>query len=114
MPLPALRASAEGTMPINHRVVGRARHVTRRSWTSPDAILDALGVGAAADDPAREMEFTTENSAGVAQLVLPTFATLLVPNRIPDELGDFDRAAIVHGEEAIHLHAPIPAEGDTL
>ena len=44
-------------------------------------MLYALGVGAGAIDPAGfELAFTTENSKGVDQQVLPTFASTLSPN----------------------------------
>jgi hypothetical protein len=58
-------------------VVGRERGPWTRSWTSDDALLYALGVGAGQVDPTAELAFTTENTAGVAQRALPTYAIVL-------------------------------------
>jgi hypothetical protein len=45
-------------MPINHDVVGAEGAPVVHSWTSKDALLYAVGVGAGID----ELAFTTENS----------------------------------------------------
>ncbi len=42
------------------------------SWTSKDALLYAVGIGAGT----RELAFTTENTSGVDQQVFPTFAVV--------------------------------------
>ena len=47
-----------------------------RSWDSKDALLYAVGVGAGLGDPLQELEFTTENSEGIEQKVLPTYGVL--------------------------------------
>ena len=50
-------------MPINTDALGTTSEPRKRSWTSKDALLYALGVGAGMDDPTgAELEFTTENS----------------------------------------------------
>jgi acyl dehydratase len=82
-----------------------------RSWTSTDALLYAIGVGAGLGDPLQELEFTTENTAGVEQKVLPTFGVLLAQARTASDIGDFDRAMLVHAEQSIELHKPLPVEG---
>ena len=65
-------------MPMNLDSVGSSGEPVERSWTSTDCILYALGVGAGSLDATRlEIEFTTENSTGVAQQVVPTFATIV-------------------------------------
>ena len=57
---------------------GRRPSPVERSWEHKDALLYALGVGAGATDPTGfELEFTTENSDGVTQRVLPTFTTII-------------------------------------
>jgi acyl dehydratase len=72
----------------------------------------ALGVGAGADDPEDELAFTTENSDGVVQEVLPTMAVVLVAGGgVWKRVGSFDPAMLVHGEQAIELHRPLPVEG---
>ncbi len=83
---------------------------TERSWTSKDALLYAVGVGAGSIDPTGfELEFTTENSKGVEQRVLPTFAVIVGMGI--GNVGTFNPAMLVHGEQAIELHGEIPVVG---
>jgi acyl dehydratase len=76
-----------------------------------DALLYAIGVGAGLGGPLRELEFTTENSEGIDQRVLPTFGVLIAQARTGRSLGDFDRAMLVHAEQAFELHRPLPVAG---
>ncbi|HEU5159196.1 MAG TPA: MaoC/PaaZ C-terminal domain-containing protein [Streptosporangiaceae bacterium] len=101
-------------MPLDLSAVGRTSEPYERSWTSADALLYALGVGAGQQDPLRELEFTTENSQDVEQQVLPTFGVVLVQagsTRDRVSIGDFDPAMLVHAEQAVTLHRPLPVEG---
>jgi acyl dehydratase len=98
-------------MPLNHSLVGVPGEPAERSWTSTDALLYAIGVGAGLDNPAEELQFTTENTAGVQQQVLPTYGVLLAQARAAGDLGDFDRAMLVHAEQSIELHQPLPVKG---
>jgi len=43
--------------------------------------------------------------------VLPTYAVLIAQGRTSGSLGDFDRAMLVHAEQAIELHRPLPVAG---
>jgi acyl dehydratase len=98
-------------MPLDHSLVGVPGEPQERSWTSADALLYAIGVGAGLGDPLQELEFTTENSEGVRQQVLPTFGVLVAQPRTGRRLGDFDRAMLVHAEQAFELHQPLPVVG---
>jgi acyl dehydratase len=98
-------------MPLDHSLIGVEGEPVARSWTSTDAILYALGVGAGLGDPLAELEFTTENSDGVEQKVLPTFAVLIAQARGRRRLGDFDPAMLVHAEQGFTLHRPLPVAG---
>lgn len=98
-------------MALDFEVVGVESEPFTRSWTSTDALLYALGVGAGLGDPLRELEFTTENSEGVTQQVLPTYGVLATRGGRPRRLGDFDRALLVHAEQDLTLHRPLPVEG---
>jgi acyl dehydratase len=100
-------------MALNPEAVGTTSDPVERSWTSKDALLYALGVGAGALDPSGfELEFTTENSAGVTQRVLPTFTTIVgLGGGGRTSLGDFDPAMLVHGEQSIALQGEIPTDG---
>jgi acyl dehydratase len=99
-------------MPINPDAVGTRGEPTEHSWTSKDALLYALGVGAGAVDPFDELEFTTENTSDVTQKVLPTMAVILGGgHNALAGIGTFNPAMLVHGEEAIELSGPIPVHG---
>jgi acyl dehydratase len=97
-------------MAIDPTAVGRTGEPRTRSWTSTDALLYAVGVGAGLGEPTSELAFTTENSDGVAQQVLPTFAVLL-SQAPPPSFGTFDPALLVHAEQAVTLYRPVPVEG---
>ena len=99
-------------MPINPDAVG-ATGEGERSWTSKDCLLYAVGVGAGADDPLKELQFTTENSRDIEQQVLPTMAVVLGAGGggAMRKVGSFNPAMLLHGEQEITLHRPIPVEG---
>ena len=89
------------------------------TWTSKDCLLYALGVGAGASDPTGfELEFTTENSDGVTQRALPTMPVVIAPHNAGPgpmaAIGTFDWAMLVHGEQSITLHQPLPVEGTAM
>ena len=96
-------------MPLNHDGVGARGEPGERTWDSKDAIVYALGVGCGVDD----LQFTTENTQGVDQRVLPTMGVVLpVGGRGAwDALGEVNWTMLVHGEQAIELHQPIPVAG---
>jgi acyl dehydratase len=100
-------------MPIDPAAVGLSGQPYEHAWTSKDTLLYAVGVGAGHPDPLAELAFTTENTRGVEQRVLPTFAVVLAfgGGSIMASAGSFDRTFLVHGEQGITLHQPIPAEG---
>jgi acyl dehydratase len=101
----------EVAMALDHSLIGEPGEPSERSWTSADALLYAVGCGAGLGDPLQELEFTTENSEGVTQQVLPTYGVLLAQSRRGRRLGDFDPALLVHAEQAVELHQPIPVGG---
>ena len=100
-------------MPINPDALGYSSEPRESSWTSTDCLLYALGVGAGVQDPTGfELEFTTENSHDVTQKVLPTFP-VVVPGGAGafGKIGDFNPAMLVHGEQSVELHNPLPVDG---
>lgn len=99
-------------MPIDLNAVGRKTEPFPVRWTSTDAIIYALGVGAGADDPAAELAFTTENTSGATQRVLPTFPVALGFDAPRLSFGDFDRSKSVHAEQTIVQHEPLAPEGE--
>jgi acyl dehydratase len=98
-------------MALDHSLVGVPSEPHVRSWDSKDALLYAVGVGAGLGDPLQELEFTTENSEGIEQQVLPTYAVLIAQAPMTSGLGDFDRAMLVHAEQSFELHRPLPVAG---
>jgi acyl dehydratase len=98
-------------MALDHSLVGVPSEPQLRSWDSKDALLYAVGVGAGLGDPLQELEFTTENCEGIEQQVLPTFGVLIAQARTGRDLGDFDRAMLVHAEQYVELHRPLPVAG---
>jgi acyl dehydratase len=98
-------------MTLDHSLVGVQSEPVEKSWNSDQVLLYALGLGAGAEDPLQELEFTTENTAGVELKVLPTYAVLAAQARGGRKFGDFDPAKLVHAEQGFELHAPLPVDG---
>lgn len=101
-------------MPLNPDAVGAVGDVRTISWTSKDALLYAVGIGAGQQD----LPFTTENTTGVEQMVYPTFAVVAGSGSSSggrssmSQIGSFNPAMLVHGTQAITLHRAIPVEGE--
>ena len=96
-------------MPIDPGAVGLKGKSVRRSWTSKDALLYALGVGAGVD----ELAFATENTKDTPQRVLPTMGVVLGGGGVPfDKIGTFNPALMLHGAQAIELYDEIPPDGE--
>ncbi|MBY0399108.1 enoyl-CoA hydratase, partial [Myxococcota bacterium] len=96
-------------MALDPQSVGAKGKPARRSWTSKDALLYAVGVGAGT----KELQFTTENTKDTPQRVLPTMAVVLGGGGIPfDKVGTFNPALMVHGTEGIELYDEIPPDGE--
>lgn len=98
-------------MPLDHSLIGLESEPGERSWDSTDAILYALGVGAGLGDPLQELQFTTENTEGVEQRVLPTFGVLIARAGGRRRIGDFNPAMLVHAEQGLVLQRPLPVRG---
>lgn len=91
-------------MPIDPSKVGLEGEPRDRAWDSKDCLLYAVGVGCGTE----ELMFATEKN----QQVLPTFAVIIGGGGVPlKQIGDFNFAMLVHGEQAIYLEKPIPPNG---
>lgn len=99
-------------MGLDRDAVGRSAGPVEVSWDSRDAMLYALGVGAGQADPFKELNLTTENSAGHELTMLPVYAVVLTQRASarPD-LGAIDRTKLVHAEQGFTLHKPLPLQG---
>ncbi len=99
-------------MAINLDAIDVESEPFESSWDSKDCLLYSLGVGAGVTDPTGfELEFTTENTKDVEQKSLPTMCVVLggTGGRGPlSELGDVNYSKMVHGEQGIVLHKPLP------
>jgi acyl dehydratase len=55
---------------------------------------------------------TTENSHGITQQVLPTYAVICCPAfGAAGMIGKFNWAMLLHGSQGVRLHAPLPPAG---
>jgi acyl dehydratase len=99
-------------MPLNPDAVGAVTGPVEMSWDSKDALLYAVGVGAGSEDPTGdELAFTTENSSGVRQQMLPTFGVVVSANAskgFTATAGEFAMKDLVHAEQWIRLRQPLP------
>tara|TARA_B100000953_G_scaffold299180_1_gene298362 strand:+ start:1057 stop:1911 length:855 start_codon:yes stop_codon:yes gene_type:complete len=99
-------------MPINLDAIGIESDPHESSWDSKDCLLYSLGVGAGAGDPTGfELEFTTENTNEVTQKALPTMCVVLGATGRGgplSHLGEVDYSKMVHGEQEVILHKPLP------
>ena len=82
------------------------------AWKDRDAMLYALGIGLGADplDP-NELPFVYENGLRA----VPTLATVLAMTEGYSRLfarSGINFARVVHGEQAVELHRPLPPEGE--
>jgi acyl dehydratase len=92
-------------MPVNLSSIGKKLESVSHTYSERDVMLYALGVGVGTD----ELQFTYERDLKV----LPTFAVIPAFPAMMN-LGsamDVNPALVLHGEEAIELHAPIPTSG---
>ena len=105
-------------MSIDLGIVGRRYASGPITWSSSQALLYALGVGAGSSDAHDELAFTTENSHGTPQRVLPTFAVVLGTHGAEDDpvspvqgAPEIPLAKLLHGEQTVTLHGALPASG---
>ena len=103
-------------MPLNPDAVGATGDPRTISWTSKDALLYAVGIGAGQAD----LQFSTENTQDTPQVVYPTFAVVAGSGSpaggrsAMSQIGSFNWALLVHGSQAITLHRPIPVEAEAV
>ncbi|GJF08516.1 3-hydroxyacyl-thioester dehydratase HtdY [Mycolicibacterium cyprinidarum] len=95
-------------MPIDPNAIGATAPPQIFEWTDRDTLLYALGVGAGTAD----LAFTTENSHGIDQQVLPTYAVICCsPFAAVAKIGSFNFSRLLHGSQGIRVFAPLPAAG---
>jgi acyl dehydratase len=88
--------------------VGTVSKPSKATWTSKDALLYAVSLGCGVG----ELQYTTENTSGVEQQVLPTFPVVVAGGGDAfGAIGEYNRAMMVHGSQAVTLHRPLPPTG---
>jgi acyl dehydratase len=98
-------------MALNLDMLGAQLGPFLHRWDSKDAILYALSVGAGPS----ELAFTTENTQGITQKLLPTFSVIgCGPEAIDiwDKIGTFDHSQLLHLEQSISLAADLPPSAE--
>lgn len=95
---------------IDTSFIGKSGETRESSWNSDKALLYAVAVGAGLEDPSQELEFTTENSPGINQKVLPSFVCVSAGAPLPEGL-EIDFRKLLHAEQSFHLTRPLPVEG---
>lgn len=98
-------------MPLDPSRLGTTVPEWTVRWTDTESLLYALAVGAGQADPLAELALTTENTAGVAQQVVPSFAVVLGFGAGMPDVGDYDPTRAVHAEQEVELDGPLPPAG---
>jgi acyl dehydratase len=97
-------------MALDPAAVGTTTEPIHATWSSKDALLYAVSIGAGTS----ELAFTTENTRGVQQRVFPTMPVVIGVGGgagLYDRIGEFDWAKLVHGQQAVTLSGAVPVEG---
>ena len=82
------------------------------SYSDTETMLYAQSVGFGRDPVARkELPYVHEQDLPLQ--TIPTMATVLVPDLIPSDLG-WDYTQVLHAEQRLQLHRPIPAAAEIL
>ncbi|WP_299835661.1 MaoC/PaaZ C-terminal domain-containing protein [Pseudomonas sp.] len=87
---------------------------TRQRYTDRDTILYALGVGAATSNPLvpEDLQYVYEKGLKA----LPTMATVLAGGAgwLADPETGIDLTKVLHGEQFLTVHSPLPANGEVI
>ena len=95
-------------LPINGDLVGLSIDPISHSWTNRDTMLYALGVGCR---PPEDLDFIYE---GRGPKVVPTFAVIPGLRAMGSAMQriDINLAALLHGEQSVTTHRPLPAAAE--
>jgi acyl dehydratase len=104
-------------MPIDpEKALGGKIPASECSWANDDVILYHLGIGAGMEKPTdpKELEYTYEKNLKV----LPSFAVVPVFTSLTDLATlpgvEINWALVLHGEQAIEVHKPIPVASEAV
>ena len=99
-------------MALNYeRLMNLKRDGDRFSYTDRETMLYAIGIGMGADPlDQNELPFVFEKAA---LKTVPSMATVLTRIPLLKDCG-YDYTKVVHGEQGLTLHRPLPAEGELI
>jgi acyl dehydratase len=90
-------------------ILGLKTEEQRFVWDEQKAMLYALGIGLGSDPlDERELKFVYENGLKA----MPTLVTVIAFGIGPLGQAGINFARVVHGEQFIELHRPLPPEGE--
>jgi acyl dehydratase len=84
----------------------------RYRYRDTETMLYAQSIGFG-QDPLHPKELAYVQERGAPLQTVPTMATVLVPDMIPEDLG-WDYTQVLHAEQRLQLHRPLPAAADLL
>ncbi len=95
-------------LPINSDLVGLKIDPVAHSWTERDTMLYALGIGCRPPD---DLDYIYE---GRGPKVVPTFAVIPGLQAMGQAMQriDINLAALLHGEQSVVTHRPLPPNAD--
>lgn len=97
-------------MTLDLSYVGKSGTPKEFQWNSRDAMLYAVAVGAGMKDTPGELAFTTENTPGLKQKVLPSMVCVL--GNAPNPPGfELDPKKLLHAEQSFSLSGELPVDG---
>jgi acyl dehydratase len=99
-------------MPLNYeQLMDMKFEPVRHAYTRKDTMLYALGLGVGARDPVApgELKYVYERDL----VALPTLAVVLAAGamRLSDPRFGVNYRMLLHAEQSLQLHKPLPAEG---
>jgi acyl dehydratase len=99
-------------MPLNYeQLMSMKFEPARQTYTRKDTILYALGLGVGAKDPAAkgDLKYVYERDL----VALPTLAVVLAAGamRLSDPRFGVNYRMLLHAEQSVQLHKPLPPEG---
>ena len=100
-------------MPLDYaKIMSLPPREIRASYSRRDTILYALGLGVGAENPCdgSELRFVYEQDL----VCLPTMAVVLggFGFWLQEPLYGVDWKRVLHGEQSLEIHRPLPVEGD--
>ena len=102
-------------MPIEYDKLKKMQfEAVRHSYTRRDTMLYALGLGVGADDPtdASDLKYVYEKSLVALPMQAVTLAAL--PMLLADPVFGINYKLLLHAEQTLVVHKPLPIEGTVL